>query len=120
MFINEDTLDIFNDLLTESHGIVWDATDDATAQETIYARVKDVGLSYRKIGYEGWEVANYPSYDKMWSTGDVQRGYRTAKANALSSIFASCLGILSLSTASPAIKLDMLKLAKGEKDDQKV
>ena len=79
---------------------VWDTTDDARIQTKINSDVEQlkkmdhVEITYRKIGYEGFRVGSYKAYD-VWTQEDYTTGYRTTKANAVSSALAAGLGFFA-------------------------
>lgn len=77
------------------HKMVWDCTDDARIQSKIFKAMRASGdISYRKLGYEGFQVGSYKAYD-VWIPGDYAPGYRTSNACASTSAMAAILGIVT-------------------------
>lgn len=74
---------------------VWDCTDDARIQKKIFNALKVTpDISYRKIGYEGFQVGSYQAYD-VWIPNDYAPGYRTSNACATTSALAAVVGIVT-------------------------
>lgn len=75
---------------------IWDTTDDARIQVRIHALTKKLSnVSYRKLGYEGFNVGYYANYDVWFNEETYQRGYRTTMANAMTSAISAGLGIFA-------------------------
>jgi hypothetical protein len=96
MHINKDTMDKMN----YNRSIVWDCTDDARTQKALSGVVTRGNGLYYKLAYEGWDVAGYDAhtFDGLWIDEDYRAGYETNRANVLSSVIASALGILHVMT----------------------
>jgi len=101
----------------------WDTTDDARIQQRIKTMVEELikargaqRVMYRKIGYEGWKVGNYADYNVWLDEATYRPGYRTARANAITSAVSASLGFLGMAFNSPDIDIDLKKLlTKGKK-----
>lgn len=90
---NLHTLDRFTNL---GNWQVWDCTDDARIQVEIYKWQQELGTSritYRKIGYEGFNVGTYVNYN-VWMAQGYQPGYRTSNACAATSALAAVVGFM--------------------------
>lgn len=123
--ITEGTLGLIEQWLEKSvmsdyqmHLTVWDTTDDARIQNKINEFVKKLGnnhdsdeLRYRKIGYEGWDIGNYEEY-AVWYPDDYQPGYRTARANAITSAISAGIGYFSRSLTNKDVKVNLKDLIK--------
>jgi len=98
--VTENTMEMVRQTLLQGCTVVWDCTDDAKIQRKLYRLVRDsvaiYGVSYRKIGYEGFKVGTYSNFD-IWFTDEAnyRPGYRTSSANAMSSATAACIGIFA-------------------------
>lgn len=103
--IHRETLDLLGTIVEDAHRryretiIVWDATDDARIQRDINKTVDTLqgtrhNICYRKIGYEGWDIGNYVDYE-VWYGEDYEPGYRTSRANAITSAIAAGIGYFS-------------------------
>lgn len=78
-----------------SYGVmIWDCTDDVNAQKALFKLCGEHSKSYRKLGYEGFQVGSYRDYS-LWSAGDGQRGYRTSNACAATSALSAVIGFMS-------------------------
>lgn len=103
--LNEDGFATFKALCNRRNGdlplvkVLWDCTDDARVQRKLsqFCRDNDTRFVYRKLGYEGYKIGSYTSMDSAWINEDTyQPGYRTSRANAMSSVMAAALGVFTL------------------------
>ncbi len=99
----ESDLDLFTDMIRMPSNqeyttttLVIDTTDDARIQKKIYEAQATLGnrIKYIKMGYEGFKVGAYKNMN-VWIPEDYRPGYRTTQANAVSSVGAAVIGILS-------------------------
>lgn len=77
---------------------LWDTTDDARIQTQLYGVAKEMGSSrvkYHKLGYEGFSVGYYPTYDVWFNKDTYETGYRTTMANAMTSAISASLGVFA-------------------------
>jgi molybdopterin/thiamine biosynthesis adenylyltransferase len=89
-------------------GMVYDCTDDARIQKVITTYCKEGNLAYRKIGYEGYRIGTYSQMDDVWIDEEqYQPGYRTTRANVLSSAMAASVGVLGHMLNAPDVTLNM-------------
>jgi len=93
---------------------VWDTTDDARIQSKIHATVKKLKeevsrVHYRKIGYEGFKVANYANYS-VWTQEGYTTGYRTTQANSVSSVISAGMGMFSRYLTEKDVNIDLREL----------
>jgi hypothetical protein len=98
--IDTESLSLLSETLLRTHvnGVIWDTTDDGRIQRVINKEVKDKlagRMSYRKIGYEGFEVGTYRNFQVWLNEETYNPGYRTSSANAASSSLAAVLGIFA-------------------------
>ncbi len=80
---------------------IWDCTDNARTQKMITKVSKELrrvhsNLTYRKIGYEGWNIGNYPNMDVWLNEETYETGYRTTRASAITSAMAAAFGIFAV------------------------
>lgn len=100
-FITADTLSLLDQINEKLHirgerTHIWDTTDDARIQQKIFEHTHNRrGFTYNKIGYEGFKVGSYRDYNIWCDEENYQRGYRTTMANAITSVFASCVGLFN-------------------------
>lgn len=86
-----------NDNRMSGRGLfIWDCTDDARIQIKIANYADAIGITYRKLGYEGWNIGSYSSshIKSMWIDDSYRPGYISNASNVLSSVVAAALGIL--------------------------
>jgi molybdopterin/thiamine biosynthesis adenylyltransferase len=76
-----------------SGAIIWDCTDNARIQKELYKAFKDE-YTYRKLGYEAFDVGCYRDFNIWIDEATYQPGYRTSNANAVTSSIVAGLGIL--------------------------
>lgn len=104
--ITENSLGVIKDFSNKERfyrATIWDTTDDAIIQRKINDFVKQLrdgartraGIKYRKIGYEAWDIGCYENYDVWCDEENYQAGYRTARANAVTSAMSAGLGMLA-------------------------
>ena len=97
--------------------------DDAKIQKQIYAMSEKMGsnVQYNKIGYEGFEVGSYKDYSIWYNEKTYERGYRTTRANAITSALAACIGIFNqtITTKKSDCKLNFLDLVKNREEKKK-
>ena len=73
---------------------VWDCTDNARFQKELFELCKRLPRTkYIKIGYEGYDIGVYNNYN-IWIDSEYEPGYRTSKANAISSVMSAGFGAL--------------------------
>jgi len=105
--ITEDTLDVIRQFHAKQNlykTTVWDTTDNALIQAKISKFVTNLQatttqgmatVKYRKIGYEAWDVGCYENYDIWVDEENYQPGYRTSRANSVTSAIAAGLGFFA-------------------------
>jgi hypothetical protein len=78
--------------------VLWDCTDDARVQKKLAAFCAGrTNYQYRKLGYEGYRMGSYTQMQNVWFDEEsYQPGYRTSRANAMSSAMTAALGIFTL------------------------
>lgn len=74
---------------------IWDTTDNARIQRKIYDFASKNNINYHKIGYEAYEIGCYKKYDVWIDENNYQTGYRTSRANAITSALSAGLGIFN-------------------------
>jgi molybdopterin/thiamine biosynthesis adenylyltransferase len=105
----------FNRFLAQNVHMVYDCTDDARIQQKITAWTRTAHKRYRKIGYEGYKLGTYRRMDDIWiDDSEYRAGYRTSRANAVSSALAGGIGLLSEWLEADDTTVDMKELLKGE------
>ena len=121
--ITPDTLNIIEQFFNRrndhyfqriEHLTVWDTTDNAEIQKKIHNTVKGIRrgadkVVYRKLGYEGFKVANYEHYS-VWTPEGYTTGYRTTQANAVSSVLSAGIGLFSRYLTDQDVNVDLKKL----------
>ena len=121
--ITPETLNIIEQAFTKgmpsygraySNMTVWDTTDNAEIQRKIHETVRglrreDEDIKYRKLGYEGFKVANYEQYS-VWTPEGYTTGYRTTQANAVSSALSAGIGLFSRYLTKNDVNVDLRQL----------
>lgn len=105
--VNESTKELFQaklDNLGSTH--VYDTTDNAIDQNMIYKMVSVNDFKYNKLGYEGFKVGSYPTY-QVWTTAGYTTGYRTTSANVFSSCLAALFGFFTSKLSQEDIEFDI-------------
>lgn len=96
---------------------VWDCTDDARVQKALSMFCRD-NISYRKIGYEGFNVGTYTDFD-VWTVDGYETGYRTSNACAVTSALAAVVGFMSnILNVEKDVDLNMKEVLSGEKEEK--
>lgn len=76
--------------------MVWDCTDNARVQRKLSQFCLARDIAYRKLGYEGYKVGYYTQMEAVWfDEATYQPGYRTSRANAMSSALTAAFGIFA-------------------------
>ena len=98
------------------HGtFVFDTTDNAVIQNLIYKTIHEIDdrnwdVKYLKVGYEGFAIGAYNEY-QVWTVKDYQPGYRTSKANVVTSALAAGIGIFKVGLGITSdLEIDFQKL----------
>jgi len=118
--VNDD-MDMFNTMIQmpreydyRTMTLVVDTTDDARIQQKIYEVINthsgNRSIRYIKMGYEGFKVGAYKNM-ATWIPDDYRPGYRTTQANAVSSVGAAVVGILSAYFAHTDITCNLADIA---------
>lgn len=105
--LNDDGFQMLMELAAEDHTndghlvgarVLWDCTDDARVQKKLATFCRqNSNVVYRKLGYEGYRMGSYMDMQSVWVDEETyQPGYRTSKANAMSSAMTAALGIFAL------------------------
>lgn len=108
-----------------SQYVLLDCTDDVRIQQTLTRSTRSEGGYWRyiKIGYEGYRIGLYGRMDDTWVDETTYRpGYRTTRANALSSVMAGCMGLMSIWKNAPDQTVDLMSVINvpdvyGDEDD---
>lgn len=87
------SMDTLLPLANQRRLYIWDCTDNARFQVQLFGWARNNHQPYRKIGYEGYQVGAYKDYN-IWIDDNYQTGYRTSRANAISSVMAAGWGAL--------------------------
>ena len=77
--------------LIYNHYQVWDCTDNVKIQKLL---TRAFAERYIKIGYEGFKIGVYDSFDVWIDENDYSRGYRTTMANSMSSAMSAIMGVM--------------------------
>ncbi len=95
--------------------ILFDCTDNAFTQRKLFKMCGKLSQTrYIKLGYEGYTIGAYTDYNVWIDEDGYETGYRTSKANSISSSVIASLGLLkALTDKTNDMDIDILKLVGG-------
>ncbi len=101
---------------------LFDCTDNAFTQKALFAMCKEFGnFIYSKLGYEGYNIGAYTDYSVWVDEEGYESGYRTSKANSISSSVVASLGLLkAITRRTNDMDVDILKLVGGGYREEEV
>lgn len=96
--------------------LMLDCTDNAFTQKMLFSMCKDLNnFKYNKLGYEGYNIGAYTDYSVWIDEEGYTTGYRTSKANSISSSVIASLGLLkALTNKANDMDINILDLVGDE------